>query len=410
MKKSIEVLRELAKQYFELSNMDVNSERLDLHRKVNDLKAERPVVLIDELPWNELNADGFLTLISEDELFRKYERLLRRKIFQFKHFPADMVLTPYIGVQKIINSTGIGISVDEKTLSTDNENHIVAHMYADQLKTEKDLEKLKEPVLTYDEAATMVEFNKIGNAIGDILPIRIKGVDTFSVGTWDQISVFRGVTPLLMDLIERPEFTHKMVRKFTDIYLSQLEQYESIDAFDNDTTIIHCTPAVNSKLKPYDENGKTTRKNIWGRGVAQILASVSKQMRDEFDIEYMKETVGQCGLVYYGCCEPLDTMIDIVEKIPNIRKIGITPWANQEIAAEAINNKYVFSSKPNPANVAVDSLNEETVTNELSIILKACRKNNCNVDITLKDISTINYNLDNIIKWEKTAMKMVNDY
>ena len=70
---------------------------------------------------------------------------------------------------------------------------------------------------------------------------------------------------------------------------------------------------------------RLTRKDIWGRGAAQIFASVSKAMHDEFDIEYMIKTVGQCGLAYYGCCEPLDKKIDIVEKIPNLRKFPLRP-------------------------------------------------------------------------------------
>lgn len=410
MDKSIKIIRELAKKYYELSNLDVNHERLILHRSVNDLKAIRPVVLINEMPWNEMNVDGVLDLHCEDEFLRGYEQSLRKSIFQFENFSADMILTPYIKVQKIINSTGIGIGIDEKTISTDDKNRIVSHEYYDQLKTEDDLLKLRDPIFTYNEKITMENYQKISNAIGDILPIKIKGLDGYFVATWDDISKFRGVTPLLLDLMDRPEFTHKMVRRLTDFNISRLNQLEQIGAFDNNPDTIHCTPSANSTLKPNEEYGNVTRKNIWGRGAAQILASVSKQMRDEFDIDYMIETVGECGLVYYGCCEPLDTMIDIVERIPNLRKIGVTPWANAEIAAEAINTKYVFSSKPNPANVSSRSLNEDVIKQELSTILSACKKNNCNVDITLKDISTINYNLDNLVKWEKIVMEMVKSY
>ncbi len=133
-------------------------------------------------------------------------------------------------------------------------------------------------------------------------------------------------------------------------------------------------------------------------------------MHDEFDIEYMKKTVGQCGLVYYGCCEPLDKKIDIVEKIPNLRKISITPWADVQIAAEAINTKYVLSAKPNPAFVSEPILDEENLKKELNNILDACKKNNCSCDIVLKDISTCHKRPENIFNWEKVAMDMVKNY
>lgn len=155
---------------------------------------------------------------------------------------------------------------------------------------------------------------------------------------------------------------------------------------------------------------KFTRKDVWGRGAAQIFAHVSKQMHYEFDIEYMKKTVGQCGLVYYGCCEPLDQKIDIIEKIPNLRKISITPWADIQIAAESINKKYVLSAKPNPAAVAGPVLDEENIRKELGSILDACKRNGCSCDIVLKDISTCRGRPENIFRWEKIAMEMVKNY
>ncbi len=114
--------------------------------------------------------------------------------------------------------------------------------------------------------------------------------------------------------------------------------------------------------------------------------------------------------MYYGCCEPLDKRIDIIEQIPNLRKIGVSPWANVNIAAEAIKNKYVLSAKPNPANVAVPILDEENLRRELSKILEAVKRNGCSCDIVLKDISTCSKRPENIFNWERIAMEMVKSF
>ena len=63
------------------------------------------------------------------------------------------------------------------------------------------------------------------------------------------------------------------------------------------------------------------------------------------------------GLVYYGCCDPLDGKIKEVRKIPHLRKISISPWANKERGAEEISRNYVDSYKPNPAYIAAGSSN-----------------------------------------------------
>ena len=96
----IQILRKLAAEYFEASQSEANDKRRVLHRAVNDLKMIRPVVLIEEIPFHELNVDGSLTLQCEDETFRGVEDFLRKKLFHWKHFPGDMILTPlFPGVQ-----------------------------------------------------------------------------------------------------------------------------------------------------------------------------------------------------------------------------------------------------------------------------------------------------------------------
>lgn len=420
MNKSIQTLRELTKEYTLLAHEDINLERAILHRNVNDLKSTRPVVLIDEVPWHEMNIDNQLTLVNTDPVLRACEDWLRKKIFQYKHFPGDMILPRSIPVRKVIEETSIGVQVNEDTLAMDDANHIISHEYHDQLAREEDVAKIKNPIVRYDEVETLRRYTRLMETIGDIIPIRIQGIEMFGVTTWDNISRYRGVTPLLMDLIDRPEHSHQIMRKLTDVYISKLSQYEALNLFDDAPLDLHCTPILSDALN-HPKFGDLSANNsqspkqikrdqIWGRGAAQILASVSKTMRDEFDITYMQETIGQCGLAYYGCCEPLDTMIDIVEKLPNLRKISITPWADVNNAAEIIGNRYVLSSKPNPASVAFSQLNQQGLHKELDTIVHACKTNNCHADIVLKDISTCHNNPENIFNWEKIAMKKVMSY
>jgi hypothetical protein len=404
------ILRKLAGEYFLVSQQDRFKENRKLHRAVNDLKMIRPVVLIDELPWSELNINNELTLQCTDPVLRDIEWFFRSTLYKAKHLPADMIMPSYVPVHKVIHSTGIGISVDEKTIVTTSEqNNIRAHEYHDQLATEADLEKIHNPVITYDKDKTQKKYQLIGDAIGDILPVRLKGKEWASTGTWDEIAQYRGVTNLLMDLADRPEFMHKTVRKLHDANWNAIKQYEELDLFDNNEPIdLHCTPILASDLPGKDFDGEHVKlKNVWGRAVAQIFASVSSDMHLEFDIEYIKDAMSQCGLVYYGCCEPLDKKMDIVEKIPNLRKVSITPWADVNVAAEAIGKKYVLSSKPNPASVAVSKLNHDNLKKEINTTLNACSKNGCSCDIVLKDISTCCGRPENIFEWEQIVMKLV---
>ncbi len=409
MNNDITILRLLAREYAAAAREPRNEDRRKLHTAVNDLRMIRPVVLIEEIPWAQMNFDGSLDCQSTDPVLRQVESTLRRNLFKFRNFPGDMILRPYVSVPKITHSTGCGITTQEEVLRSEEKTHIVSHAYVDQLRDKTDLDKLFLPTITYDAAQTDENWNKVGDAIGDILPIRKTGIGYLYFATWDDISRYHGVENIFMDLIDRPEFMHAVASKITDIKMHELAQWEALGLLDADPESLHCTPALVSDL-PGETGDKVTRKNIWGRGMAQIFGSVSEAMHEEFDIDYMIKTIGSCGLAYYGCCEPLHNKVDIVAKIPNLRKIGCTPWADVDIESEAVGKRFVLSLKTNPAAVAVSTLDKNDLRKEIKRILDACHRNGCSCDITLKDISTCHNHPQNIFEWEQVAMEMVLNY
>jgi len=402
-----EILRALAHEYAEAAGHPRNAENAKLYRAVNGLRMIRPVVLINEEPWCELNTGGELTLYCTDPDFRRAEQHMRRMLYKWRHYPCDMIVPPYIPVDKIIGGESGWLSVIEDTIETGDGNNIKSHEYTDQLANPEDIDKLKMPKFTYEEKATLAIQQKLDEAVGDIIPIRLIGQGAY-ITPWDKISTYRGVTNLLIDLVDRPEHSHAIMEKMTRMFIEQYRQFEELGLLDRDPLILHCTAGLCDELVT-EPDQPVLRKNVWGRGTAQIFASVSKEMHEEFEIEYEKRLMEPFGLVYYGCCEPLDKKIDIVKKIPRLRKISITPWANADIAAEAIGKDYVVALKPNPANVGA-AFDREVIRNEVKHLLDACARNNCTCELTLKDISTVAHNPNHLEIWEQTVMELVRAY
>lgn len=411
MERDIQILRALAVQYMLLAYKAEEEHLWELHADLNDLCPRRPIVLIHELPWHELNQDGSLTLQCQDPDYRKAEDYLRKTLFQQKYFPADMLVKAYLPVEKVIRTSGIGVEVKEETLAVAKENQIVSHRYENQFHSIEDVEKLHNPVIFYDREDSLRRFEKISEAVADIVPVKLVGEDTgYGLGhkAWDIIASFMSVNDLLYALIDEPEMMHALVKKLTDIFLDTVRQYEELNLLNPDSTYCHCSAAASRTLRnnlPAD--GQVKARHVWGRGLAQILATVSPAMHEAFEIEYAKRAMEPFGLVYYGCCEPLDTKIDIVRKIPHLRKISITPWADIHRAAEAIGKNYVISAKPNPANLPYAASNPELIRKEIRTILDACRKNGCPCELLLKDISTTGKNLENLIVWNRIAKEEI---
>lgn len=404
-----DILRELAGRVSELATPEHCAEKRELYTRLNALKPLRPVVLMDELPWNQLEAaDSFLRLRCRGEFERGVEQRLRRKLYQWDHCRCDMLMEPYYTVPHAVRMGSMGVDVEEDTLQYDSGNHIRSHAYHDMLPDWEALERMHAPEIEVDAREDERNMDRLEALIGDVLPLRLAGgLNAGHFAPWDDISMLRGAEPMLWDLADRPEFMHAIVRKLTDIALYKLARAEELGLIDPEQPLVHCTPGYAPELPGDMPSGRATRANIWGRGTAQIFASVSPAMHDEFDIEYACEFFKGFGLVYYGCCEPLDRKIDIVRRLPNLRKISITPWANVKHAAEQMGGDYVMARKPNPAMVAVPELDEGALRADIAHTLEVCRANGTPVEFVLKDVSSCHYDPRNLERWAQIVMDMV---
>ena len=101
----IAVLRQLASEYAQAASLGGQGERRQRWLNLNHLRGERPLVLIDQIPWEEMDVDGSLDCQVRDPYWRGVETNLRQTLYKWRHMPADMVLDPYICLPRPICSS-----------------------------------------------------------------------------------------------------------------------------------------------------------------------------------------------------------------------------------------------------------------------------------------------------------------
>jgi hypothetical protein len=378
-----------------------------LWRKLNAREPARPMVMTDQVCWNEMNIDDELTLQCANEECRGYEQALRRTLFQWEHFPVDMVVEPLMRVPKAIRNSGFGIRVQEETAVTDSTNEVVGHKFKNQLRTEDDLEKIRVPEVSHDSAETERRVALAHELFDGLLEVRPWGADPHP-SLWDPISTWMGVENALYAMIDRPDFVHRLVSRVTDGYMSMLDQLEEKGLLCGEQSLIHCTGAYTDELPaPGYDPQKPRTKDLWMFGLAQMLATVSPNMFREFEVDYVSRICERFGLVYYGCCDPLDRKMAEVRMIPNVRKVSMSPWVDEERGAEEIGGDFVYSRKPSPAFLATESFSAHHVRADLTRTREVCEEHGCPLEYILKDISTVRYEPERLFEWAAIAMAVV---
>lgn len=402
--KDKQIVRELAKQYMEMASSEKQRKMNQRMKDTNDLKLVRPPLMIDEIPWYQMNIDDELTCVCEDDRARGVEYSFRIALYRWKHFRADTLFEPFWRVRMGYQSTGTGLARREDILRTDDKNSIVSHSYHDVLEDEEEFDRMFHmPEFTLRPDWDEANMNFCTDLFGDVMPVKLCGHNYLYFPPWDEISALRGVEPILIDMYDRPEYLHKIMERLTAAESAKLDFIEQNSHVDPVPNNLHCTPGYISGLA--EDGWKAT----WFRGMAQMFSTVSPAMHEEFEINYIKPLAERFAYTYYGCCEPLDNKFDVITKIPNLRKIGVSPWADIEVCGERIRGNYVYSRKPNPANVAIHT-DPDVIRKEIEDTVKVCIKYGCPCDFALKDISTVSGKPENLIVWAETASRVLDEY
>lgn len=382
-----DILRSLGERISQIAALPIQNSRRRYIEKAENLEQTKPVLYIYQEPWNELNVNGELDLHCEDVFCRSIETGLRQVLYKWDHYQDDTVIDGIMYQPFCIRDTGFGITEDVNIERTDATSDVVSRHFNIQISEEEDIKKIKFPEVSHDEQQTEREYQMRSEIFDGILPVEKTGVSGFWFAPWDELVRWTGVQEVLMDMVLRPEFVHRMMDHFVSAWLYRLDQYE----------------AQNLLTRP--------AKELWGVGAAQIFSEVSPQMHEEFALKHEARWFSRFGKTYYGCCEPLHNKVDIIKKnIPNLRRISMSPWVDFDKAVQNVGSDLIFAWKPNPAVFVTDVWNPKAIQNGLREHIKKAKDRGCILEIYMKDISTVQYHPEHLWEWAKIAREVTAEF
>lgn len=396
------ILRDLAEQYAQLAASPTQTERRDLWRRHNSLKETRPPIYVRTFAWQEMPQSECM---CRDPFARQYENSFRRQLF-LNTLDDDSIFEPWVTVQATRVCNGWGIA--GRRQFGDEPRGSFKVDYA--IRELSDIERLQVPWHEIDEAATSENARQLSDAIGDLVTINVDRGPAYRMWTGDistDLGYLRGIEHFMIDMLDHPEWLHRLVKFMSDGILKTHAEAESAGDWGLCAHQNQAMPYAEELEDPAANVNGVKRSQLWCYMAAQELTAVSPAMHDEFMLQYQLPILKSFGLVAYGCCENLTNKIDILRQIPNLRRIAVSPFANVARCAERIGQDYVFSYRPSPADMVSYGFDQARIRSILKRDLEACKQ--CHVDITLKDVETVGNDPERVKKWVVVTRKVADE-
>jgi hypothetical protein len=398
----IRILRNLAEQYVQICSRPAMEERRDLWRRHNSLQRTRPLIYVRAFAWQEMPESKCR---CQDPLYCHYEDFFRQSLFR-DTFDDDFIFEPWVTVLavSVAPPEGVwGLPVP-RTVSDEPRG---SYVWDPPIKAESDAAFLVEPHHVIDEAETERRLDKLHGAIGDIITINVDRAPIYRMWNGDistQLAYLRGLEQLMWDMMDRPAWLHQVLAFMRDGILQTHEEAESAGDWSLSAHQNQAMPYAEELCDPAPNSVPVSRAALWYFAGSQETTAVGPKQFDEFMLQYQLPILEKFGLIAYGCCEDLTRKIDVLRQIPNLRRIAVSPMADVARCAAQIGQDYVLSYRPNPSEMVGYGFKPNAIRETLKRDLEAC--GDCHVDITLKDVETVQGDGERVRRWVGIAREI----
>ena len=403
----VEILRALARRKRELTGHPVNAERRESWLALHGLKPVRPMILAEwggvRDPLKPCNPE----LQCVEEWARNLESGLRTEQWVFDTLQDDHVIEPWIGSSWFVECSDYGVKADVH--EGDNAGHLGARRWDPPLRNlREDFAKLQPRTFSVDRERTEAWKRHLEQVFDGILPVCRRGGYWWTLGMTIEVIFLIGLEPLMLYMYDDPEGLHRLMAFMRDEYLRYIDWLEregllnlnQANDYTGSGTLGYVPDLPAADWKP----GMPARaRDQWVLLESQETVGVGPELFEEFIFQYQQPIAERFGLLYYGCCEPINTRWEVVRRFSNLRAVSVAPLCDQRFMAKAMGNRYVFSRKPNPTLISTGRFDEGLIRQDLQTTIKICRAHGCPLEVIMKDVHTLNNEPDRLARWVALA-------
>ncbi|MFO7870459.1 MAG: hypothetical protein R6V03_03390 [Kiritimatiellia bacterium] len=393
-------LRELAKRQAEIAALPVMETRRKRWTEMNDGKIGRPPFAIEARTFDRdfLPASLFK---CESGIGRNLEAAFMRNIRHHEILNDDHVCPDTIDMNWHVWCDEFGIEIPTERVA-DAEGVNTAYHFDCPIKDLKDgFDMLKPSTFGVDREGTMKHKAFLEETFGDIMPVVIRSGIYGKPCLTQRLVRLLSMENFFLALYDCPDKVHGIMRYLCDnaSRMCRWAEREGLLALNNGNqeTCGTCYNFTTLLPKREVEPGKVKLKDMWAAMDSQETVGISPELFHELIFSYYRELADMFGLVYWGCCEPADPIWETsISRLPNLKAVSISRWADEEYMADALDGTgIVFSKKPNPNILGVGSeLDEEAWRRDLRGTLEIVTKRDVRLEFVVRDVYSLSGNLE----------------
>lgn len=405
--RDIQRLRQLASHQAELAASQKNLERVALWKRHNMCHGERPVIHIE--------VDTFahqaiaLLLQCADPFARELEWRLLHNCMGLEVFDDDRVVAPWFQLPYDIHFQLFGHKIRETVLRQEDGTelgHLFEHIITD---LEEDFHKILQPSLFgVDKERSLKKQEQIQDIFGDLLPVKLVTNGLYAVPTQKVVHMM-GVENMLFAIYDYPELFLRMMDRIAESYIQffrhleaegVLLQNHSFEAVAQGSMAFFEEPKISGPVKTTD---------LWGFLDSQETVGMSPQMFRAFIFPCYEKIARHFGRLSYGCCEPVCAFWEDIKTLPNLKKVSVSPWCDEDYMADQLRGTgIIYHRKPSPNFLGLGTtLDEEAFRAHIDKTLLTAR--GCQLEITQRDVYTINNDISKVQRYVRIIRERIHE-
>lgn len=412
-----EYLRGLARRQAEIAALPVMRQREQMWTDMNDGKpGTRPPFVIETWTFDRDFMPDSIYQCTTD-YGKRWEAQFLRNIRHHELLNDDHVCPTTLDMSWHVWCNEFGIDIPTE-YARDAEGVTTGYHFECPITDLDDgFDMVKPSTFGVNRESTMVEKAFLEETFGDILPVVIRSGVYGNTCLTQRLMRLMSMETFFMAMYDCPEKLHALMGYLRDnaISLARWAEAEGLLVLNNGNQQT-CGSCFNfTTLLPKNEvkSGQVKLSDMWASMDSQETVGVSPELFHEFVFPYYRDLAEMFGLVYWGCCEPADPIwATSLCKLPNLKAVSISRWADQRYMAEQLaGTGIIFSRKPNPNLLGLDvELNEEAWAAEIRGTLELTAGKNVMLEFVVRDVYTMHGNLGKPRRAVEIARQEIDKY